>query len=132
MFASKRRSYIIIGVVAILFGIVFPNMCNALGVSANNKIIWLLIIANFIVAFGLGWYIKRTYTPWWTVLVFPVIFALNTLLLRTNNHQYAYYLALTYLFLSVISRFHSWAIVDDEENDMVANVVDGGFQSNKE
>lgn len=131
MFASKRRSYIIIVIVGLLLGAVLPNIFNAMGISANSKVIWLLTVINFIGAFVLGWYSKKTYTPWWTVFIFPAIFAVDTFLLRTNEHQYAYYLALTYLFISIIARFHSFAVIDDEV-ELVADVVDGGFKSNKE
>lgn len=128
MFASKRWSYVVIVIISLILGAGLPNLFNTLGISANTKVIWLLFVINFIGAFGLGWYMKRIFAPRWLVIIFPVIFAIDTFLLRTNEHQYAYYLALTYLLVSVIARFNTWAV---DEEEMVANVVDGGFKSDK-
>ncbi|MCM0599028.1 CrcB family protein [Periweissella fabalis] len=130
MFASKRWSYVVIVIVGLVLGAVLPNVFNVAGISANSKIIWLLITINFIGAFGIGWYIKRTYTPWWTLLIFPGVFALDTFLLKTNEHQYAYFLALTYLALSVVAHFNSWAVnVEDEGEEHYKNIVDSGFEA---
>lgn len=135
MFKSKRRSYIVIILIGVLLGFVLPNIFNEMGINANDKIIWLLIVINFVGAYVLGWYIKKTFAPFFTLLIFPALFTITNLVFHTNNRQYAYYLALTYFVISLIAHFHSWAIIeneDDNDENVVTDFVDGGFGSNKE
>lgn len=129
MFVSKRWSYSGIVIISLILGAGLPNIFNAMNISATNKVIWLFFVINFIGAFVLGWFMKLIFAPRWMVLIFPIIFALNTFLLRTNNHEYAYYLASTYLLVSVIARFNTWVVADKKE---FVNTIDGDFKIDKE
>lgn len=117
--------------VTFLFGIVIPNLVNMLDVQVAHKEIWLLTVINFIFAILSGWYLKHNYLAWWLIPAFPIFFVLGNLIWHTNNHQYAYYFALCYLFLTILGRFGSW-VNDDDTSDDIPELIDGGFRTNND
>lgn len=116
--------------VAVIFGIIIPKVCNVAGMTAATKQIWILIVLNFIVAIIIGYWAKFVHAPWLVITFMPILFALSNLLFQINNHQYAYYMALTYLALSAFGRFSGTRIEVDTEDDNVPDLVEDGFKSN--
>ncbi|QBO37302.1 hypothetical protein EQG49_12940 [Periweissella cryptocerci] len=117
-------------VVAIIFGAIIPKVCNVAGMSAATKQIWILVVLNFIVATVIGFWAKKVHAPWLVITFMPILFALSNFIFHINNHQYAYYLALTYLALSAFGRFSGTRVEVDTDDDNIPDLVEGGFKSN--
>ncbi|GEK27821.1 hypothetical protein [Furfurilactobacillus siliginis] len=84
----------------LFFGALLPWIANMSSMTVYHKILWVLLIINGLYAAISGRIIGKEGTGAWRLLVFPLVFAVATFLLRDVAHQYAYYLAIGYLCVS--------------------------------
>ncbi|HAT53990.1 MAG TPA: hypothetical protein DCW31_01865 [Lactobacillus sp.] len=97
----------------LFFGGLLPWLVNESSMTVYHKVVWLLLIVNGLYTVISGWLIGRAQHDGWQILIFPLMFALFTYVLKDNAHEYAYYLAVGYACVSYfVSGFYTGFTAD--------------------
>ncbi|MFB9769331.1 hypothetical protein [Lactiplantibacillus modestisalitolerans] len=86
--------------IALIVGVGLPWLLKLLSVSRFHQIVWLLFVADFILAAVLGWQIRRTARTGWLVWLYPIFCFLGIYLFFP---KYVYYLAVVDLGISYLA-----------------------------
>ncbi|VDG20550.1 hypothetical protein [Lactiplantibacillus mudanjiangensis] len=86
--------------VAILVGVGMPWLLKLLSIGRLHQIVWLLFVADFVIAAIIGWQIRRTERTGWLVWLMPLFCLLGLYLFFPS---YVYYLAIVYLGISYLA-----------------------------
>ena len=86
--------------IALVVGVVLPWLLKLLSVSRFHQIVWLLFVADFILAAVVGWLIRRSARTGWLVWLLPVFCFVGLYLFFP---PYVYYLALVDLGISYLA-----------------------------
>ncbi|KRL85398.1 hypothetical protein [Lacticaseibacillus pantheris] len=85
---------------SVVMAFVAPYIFKLLHMAVAWRVGLLFIVLDSIFAWWIGRQIKQHQLPWWTIIVFPILFALMVFLRFT---KYDYWMAPIYLVISALA-----------------------------